>query len=205
MNSKIQATGSIPLCLVYYLTHISLLGTHFPLNDQDITWGMQILTERKHVLRFGKWNHRPFSLQAKTLYCTASLICHLIISKFVVNHNSLGNRGYNVMLCYSVSLIHFLGWNLFWTTVKFVIKIRHDHMLYSFAYNVGQKPCFTAMPELSHPPYLSLISPQLFKWLGGGRRHYFSILDTTLETLTDLIISQSYMARKETPAYCSFV
>ena len=60
MNSKIQAidarltTGSIPLYLVHYLTHISLHGTHFPLNDQDITWGMQILTERKHVLRFGK-------------------------------------------------------------------------------------------------------------------------------------------------------
>ena len=45
--------------------------------------------------------------------------------------------------------------------------------------------------------------PTIFQMGGGGA--FFSILDITLETLTDLIISQSYMARKETPAYCSFV
>jgi len=29
---------------------------------------------KKNILRVGKWNHGPFFLQAKTLYCTTSLI-----------------------------------------------------------------------------------------------------------------------------------
>ena len=88
---------------MYYITHIKFAIQHrcYQLNDQDIACGIRILTEmkgRKNVLQVGKCNHGPFFLQAKTLYCTMSLIYQLSTCTFIVNHSSPGNSEYNVML-----------------------------------------------------------------------------------------------------------
>ena len=88
---------------MYYLTHINVVIQHrcYQLNDQDTVRGIRILTEmkeRKNVLQVGLWNHGPLFLQAKTPYCTMSLIYQLSTCTFIVNHSSPGNSEYNVML-----------------------------------------------------------------------------------------------------------
>ena len=62
-----------------------------------LMWNSTVTIERENVLRVGKWNHGPFSLQAKPLHSTTS-ISWLFTSKCIVNHNWPSNSDYNVML-----------------------------------------------------------------------------------------------------------